>query len=63
MAKTAEKARDKMTVSRRVTAGVAFTDEARRALDRLKVRLDRSASWIICRAVIAYEQAERGRAA
>jgi|GEM_PF-3229822 predicted transcriptional regulator len=63
MAKTAEKARDKMTVSRRVTAGVAFTDEAKKALERLKVRLDRSASWIICRAVIAYEQAERGRAA
>jgi len=52
-----------MTVSRRVTAGVAFTEDARRALDRLKVRLDRSASWIICRAVIAYEQAERGKAA
>ncbi|MCE2941643.1 MAG: hypothetical protein LW922_07955 [Gemmatimonadetes bacterium] len=52
-----------MTVSRRVTAGVAFTDEAKKALERLKVRLDRSASWIICRAVIAYEQAERGRAA
>jgi len=63
MAKTAEKARDKMTVSSRVTAGVAFTDEAKKALERLKVRLDRSASWIICRAVIAYEQAERGRAA